>query len=52
MNEFFYAGGYGFYLWSALAVTAVLMLGEVMVERRLFRKVLARVKRMKRMEQV
>jgi heme exporter protein CcmD len=51
MKEFFYAGGYGLYLWSAFAVTAVLMVAEVLVERRLFRKVLARLKRIKRMDQ-
>jgi heme exporter protein CcmD len=51
MKEFIYAGGYGLYLWSAFAVTAVLMVGEVVVERRLFKKVLARLKRIKRMEQ-
>jgi heme exporter protein CcmD len=49
MSDFFYAGGYGWYLWSAFAVTAVLMLGEVVVEYQLHKKMIARLKRMQRM---
>ncbi len=51
MKELFYAGGYGLFLWSAFAVTAVLMIGEVIVERQLHKKMIARLKRIKRMEQ-
>jgi len=49
MSELFYAGGYGFFLWSAFGVTAVLMLAEVIVEYRLHKKMIARLKRMQRM---
>jgi heme exporter protein CcmD len=49
MSEFFYAGGYWSYLWSAFAVTAIVMLGEVIVEYQLHKKMIARLKRIQRM---
>ena len=32
-SEFFAMGGYGFYVWGAYAVTAVLMLAEPLLTR-------------------
>jgi heme exporter protein CcmD len=49
MSELIYAGGYGYFLWSAFGITAVLMLGEVIVEYQLHRKMIARLKRIQRM---
>jgi len=49
MSELIYAGGYGFFLWSAFGITAVLMLAEVVVEYRLHKKMILRLKRMQRM---
>lgn len=49
MSELIYAGGYGAFLWSAFAITAVLMIGEVIVEYKLHKKMVARLKRMQRM---
>jgi heme exporter protein D len=33
MNEFFAMGGYGFYVWSAYGVTAVVIVAEIVAVR-------------------
>jgi heme exporter protein D len=33
MNEFFAMGGYGFYVWSAYGVTAVVIIAEIIAVR-------------------
>lgn len=45
MSQFFLAGGYGVYLWSAYGITALLMLVEILMVRQQFQAVLRRVKR-------
>ncbi len=51
MNEFFHMGGFGAYIWSAMAVALFLMLVEpiMLVIKR--RSVLADIKRIKRLEE-
>jgi len=51
MSEFFHMGGYGAYIWSAMATALVLMLLEpiMLVIKR--RSVLANIKRIKRLEE-
>ena len=51
MSEFFSMGGYGGYVWSAMAVAFVLMLLEtisLLVQRR---SIIRDIKRVKRLEQ-
>jgi len=50
MSEFFYMGGYGAYIWSAMGAAAILMLLEpiLLVFKR--RSALNEVKRNKRLE--
>ena len=33
MNEFFAMGGYGFYVWGAYGVTALVIVAEILVVR-------------------
>ena len=49
MSEFFAMGGYGFYVWGAYGVTALLLAAEVIAVARRRRSLLARLGRMKRM---
>jgi len=51
VQEFFHAGGYGFYLWSAFGITALVMISEIVVVRSQRKTVLKRLKRLARMEQ-
>jgi heme exporter protein D len=51
MSEFFHAGGYGFYLWSSFAITAVLMIGEPLLLKQNRKSVIKRLKRLIRLEQ-
>ena len=49
MSEFIEMGGYGFYVWGAYGVTALLLAAEVIAVVRRRRSLLARLGRMKRM---
>ncbi len=51
MSEFFHMGGFGVYIWSAMATALFLMLVEpiLLVIKR--RSVLADIKRIKRLEE-
>ena len=51
MNEFFHMGGFGVYIWSAMATALVLMVLEpiMLVIKR--RSVLTDIKRIKRLEE-
>lgn len=49
MAEFFSMGGYGFYVWGAYGVTALLLAAEVIAVVRRRRSLLVRLRRMKRM---
>jgi len=49
MSEFFEMGGYGFYVWGAYGVTALLLAAEVIAVVRRRRSLLVRLGRMKRM---
>jgi len=51
VQEFFHAGGYGFYLWTSFAITALALIAEILVTRAQRRTVLKRLKRLARMEQ-
>ena len=44
-SDFFAMGGYAFYVWGSYAVTAVLMIGEVVLVMRRRRDVLVRLAR-------
>ncbi len=46
MSEFFHMGGYGFYVWGSYGVTALFMIGEIVIVLRNKRTVIQRVKRM------
>ncbi len=50
VQEFFHAGGYGFYLWTAFAITALSMIAEILVVRAQRKTVLKRLKRLARLE--
>ena len=51
MNEFFSMGGFGAFIWSAMAVALVLMIVEPMSLLFKRRAVLSQIKRTKRLEQ-
>jgi len=51
MSEFFYMGGFGAYIWSAMAVAAFLMLLEPLLLVMKRRSVLQEIKRAKRLEE-
>ncbi len=51
MSEFFHMGGFGAYIWSAMAVALVLMLLEPIMLVMKRRSVLADIKRIKRLEE-
>jgi len=44
-SDFFAMGGYAFYVWGSYAVTAVLMMGEVIIVFRRHHTTLARLAR-------
>jgi len=46
ISEFFHMGGYGFYVWGSYGVTALFMIGEIIIVLRNKRTVIQRVKRM------
>ena len=46
ISEFFHMGGYGFYVWGSYEVTALFMIGEIIIVLRNKRTVIQRVKRM------
>ena len=48
MTEFFTAGGYGPYLWSAYGITAFFMLFEVFMVKQQYRAASNRIKRILR----
>jgi heme exporter protein D len=51
MNEFFHMGGFGAYIWSAMAVALFLMLVEPIMLVINRRSVLEDIKRIKRLEE-
>lgn len=51
MSEFFHMGGFGVYIWSAMATALVLMLLEPILLVMKRRSVLADIKRIKRLEE-
>jgi heme exporter protein D len=48
MREFFAMGGYGFYVWGSLGVTAALMVLEPLLVHRRRRQILQRLGRSRR----
>lgn len=50
LAEFFYAGGYGFYLWTSFAITAALMIGEGLLLNQQRTAAIKRLKRLIRLE--
>lgn len=50
MAEFLAMGGYGFYVWGAYSVTALLMIGEIVLVRRRRRQLLTRLARIARQQ--
>ena len=52
MNDFFYMGGFGVYIWSAMATALVLMLIEPIILVMKRRTVLADIKRIKRIKRL
>ncbi len=48
--EFISMGGYGLYVWSSFGMTALLMIGEVVILRRQRRTIIQRLCRMSRIE--
>ena len=51
MSEFFHMGGFGAYIWSAMATALILMLLEPILLIIKRRSVLANIKRIKRLEE-
>ena len=51
MNEFFYMGGFGAYIWSSMATALVLMLLEPVILIMKSRTVLKNIQRIKRLEE-
>ena len=49
ISEFFYAGGYGWYLWGSFGMTILLMASEVVVVKNQRRTIIKRLSRMVRL---
>ncbi len=43
MNEFFAMGGYGAYVWSTYGISAIVLVGNVLLSRRAERALLTRL---------
>ena len=50
LREFFYMGGYAFYVWSAYGVTFIVLLGNVIVPLLRARELRTRLARQARLE--
>lgn len=50
MIEFFNMGGYGFYVWMSMGMTALLMLGDLFFVRQQRKQLIKQIKRMNRLE--
>lgn len=50
MIEFFHIGGYGFYVWMSMGMTALLMLGDLLFVRQQRKQLLKQIKRMNRQD--
>ncbi len=51
ISEFFYMGGFGYYIWMSMGMTLIIMLGEVFVlkhQRKTRLKQIARMIRIRR----
>ncbi len=46
MNEFFAMGGYAMWVWSAYALTVVVMVANIIAARNRFRQSLSRMRRL------
>ena len=45
LSEFFSMNGYGFYVWNSFGMTALLMLGELIMVKKQNRTILQRLRR-------
>lgn len=50
LSEFFSVNGYGFYIWSSFGMTALLMLGELIMVKKQNQTILQRLRRIIRMQ--
>jgi len=50
LSEFISMNGYGFYVWSSFGMTALLMLGELMMVKQQSRTILQRLRRIIRLQ--
>ena len=52
ITEFFSMGGYGLFVWSAIGLTAMLVIIEINIVRSQFKKVVQRIKRIQQLRNV
>lgn len=52
ITEFFSMGGYGLFVWSAIGLTAMLVIIEINIVRSQFIKVVQRIKRIQQLRNV
>jgi heme exporter protein D len=50
MNEFFYMGGFGFYVWMSMGATFILMAGEIFWLRKQRKNTLKQIARLNRID--
>ena len=50
ISEFFYMNGFGFYIWSSFGMTALLMLGELILIKQQNRRLMQRLRRIIRLQ--
>jgi len=50
LAEFFHMNGFGFYVWSSFGMTALLMLGELILLKQQRRRLLQRLSRILRLQ--
>lgn len=50
LSEFFAMNGYGFYVWSSFGMTALLMLGELIMVKKQSRTIMQRLRRIIRLQ--
>jgi heme exporter protein D len=53
MKEFFYMGGYGFYVWTSYAVAAVILIANILIPKYQHKAILKTIaKKIQRAEQL
>ena len=50
LNDFFYMGGYGIYVWSAYAITAIVLIFNLILIKKKEKKILYNLRKLKKIK--